>query len=69
MAETTGGPTPLYNNLTYCCAGRMARWTGVRAYHESAQRGARFHRRFSYPDACDLETIDGRCRYRPVPEA
>lgn len=66
-AETTGGPTTLYNNLTYCCAGRMARWTGDPKSHRAAQRGALFHRRFSYPDGSDVETIDGRCRYRPSP--
>lgn len=66
-AETTGGPTPLYNNLTFCCAGRMARWTKDPAYHRAAQLGALFHRRFSYPDGCNLETIDGRCRYHAEP--
>jgi hypothetical protein len=66
-AETTGGPTTSYNNLTYCCTGRMARWTGEKRYHEAAQCGARFHRRFSYPDGCDLETIDGRVRYKRNP--
>jgi len=67
-AETTGGPTTLYNNLTYCCAGRMARWTGDPGFRRAAQRGAKFHRRFSYPDGCGVETIDGRCRYSPVPQ-
>lgn len=66
-AETTGGPSTLYNNLSYCCAGRMARWTNDPAYRRAAQLGARFHRRFSYPDGCNLETIDGRCRYHPEP--
>ena len=66
-AETTGGPTVLYNNLTYCCAGRMARWTDDPVFHRAAQLGARFHRRFSYPDGSDEETIDGRCRYHHTP--
>jgi hypothetical protein len=66
-AETTGGPTPLYNNLTFCCVGRMARFTGNAAWREAALRGAQFHRRFCYPDGTDIETIDGRCRYNPYP--
>jgi len=61
-AETTPGPTSLYNNLTFCCAGRMAVWTDEGRFHDAAQRGALFHRRFCYPDGCDLETIDGRVR-------
>jgi hypothetical protein len=63
--ETTGGPTTDYNQVTMCCAGRMARWTKSAIYHAAAQRAAKFHRRFSYPDGCSLETIDGRVRYHP----
>lgn len=66
-AETTPGPTPSYNNLTFCCAGRMARYTGEKRFREAALRGARFHRVFCYPDTCDLETIDGRVRYKHHP--
>jgi hypothetical protein len=61
--ETTGGPTPLYNNLTMCGAGRMVQWTGAENYAHAARNAALFQRRFSYPDGCNLETIDGRVRY------
>ncbi len=66
-AETTPGPAVSYNNLTYACAGRMARWTGAKHYQEAALKGAAFHRRFCYPDTSDLETIDGRVRYHATP--
>jgi len=65
-AEATGGPTMLYNHLSYGCAGRMFKCTGEKVYEAAAQRGALFHRRFCYPDATDVEPLDGRCRYVPT---
>lgn len=65
-AEATGGPTMLYNHLSYGCAGRMYKCTGDEVYQKAAQLGARFHRRFCYPDATDVEPFDGRCRYAPT---
>ena len=61
-AETTGGPSTLYNNVTFCSVGRMARFSGNVHWRAAALRGALFHRRFSYPDGTGVETIDGRCR-------
>lgn len=65
-AEATGGPTMLYNHLSYACAGRMYKCTGDEVYQTAAQLGALFHRRFCYPDATDVEPFDGRCRYAPL---
>jgi hypothetical protein len=66
-SETTGGPVVYYNHFTFTFAGRMGRWTGEKRFLEAARKAAAFHRRFHYPDGCDLETIDGRNRYRNYP--
>jgi len=66
-AETTGGPTFLYNCLTMTAMGRVAVATGEDVFMQSALRAAGVHMRFSYPDGCFVETVDGRCRYHSVP--
>jgi len=66
-AETTGGPTMLYNYLTMCCMGRLFRATGEDAFGRAARRAAELHARYAYPDGCNVETVDGRCRYHATP--
>ena len=66
-AETTCGPTMLYNYLTMCAMGRLFRATGEDAFGHAARRAAGLHARFAYPDGCNVETVDGRCRYHSTP--
>ena len=62
-SETTPGPAMMYNTVTLAAIGRMAAWTGDAGLWDAADRSARFHQRFCYPDGLDIETFDGRNRY------
>jgi hypothetical protein len=66
-SETTPGPAMMYNSVTLAAIGRMAFWTGDAALWDAADRCARFHQRFCYPDGLDIETFDGRNRYSRHP--
>ncbi|MFQ6048522.1 MAG: hypothetical protein ACE5K7_04085, partial [Phycisphaerae bacterium] len=63
------GPTTSYNRVDLHALGLYWIFTGQPRALEAVQRAVQFHLIHSYPDGTDVETIDGRVKYRPARSA
>jgi hypothetical protein len=61
--EEHGGPTTSYNLVYLHAIGLYYFFSGDASVLECLRRGTNFHIRYTYPDGCMVETIDGRVKY------
>jgi hypothetical protein len=58
-----GGPTTSYNLVYLHAIGLYYFFSGDESVLDCLRRGTEFHIRYTYPDGCMVETIDGRVKY------
>ncbi|MCC6457142.1 MAG: hypothetical protein IT328_19465 [Caldilineaceae bacterium] len=58
-----GGPTTSYNLVYLHAIGLYYFFSGDENVLDCLRRGTEFHIRYTYPDGCMVETIDGRVKY------
>lgn len=58
-----GGPTTSYNLVYLHALGLYYFFSGDESVLDCLRRGTEFHIRYTYPDGCMVETIDGRVKY------
>lgn len=58
-----GGPTTLYNIVYLQAIGLYYFFSRDESVVDCLHRGLNFHLRYTYPDGCMVETVDGRVKY------
>ncbi|MHC4872932.1 MAG: hypothetical protein ACYTFY_13905 [Planctomycetota bacterium] len=61
-----GGPIAVYNYVTAMAVSLYYEWSGDKAAGKSVERALSYHMSTTYSDMRNVETIDGRVRYKGI---